>query len=100
MMWPERAGGQGADSGALEPVVGPQVESYQTLFTILSALYLFLGVLMFICSWATPSINIGASVSFALISVIVVVAAVVQIIYRKELISYLCGQCPPASMLT
>jgi hypothetical protein len=87
-----RSGGEG--EGEVTASTDPRVGNYQVLFTALAAFYLFVAVLMAVMSWIIPNINLGASISFTLIAIIVLIGAAVQIRYRKELVAYICGVCP------
>ena len=93
--WMSRRGG---DGGEVPEVKDSRVERYQTLYMILAYFYLFLSLVMFIMAAAWPGINLGSTIVFLIMAAIVLIAAVVQIIYRKELISYACGVCPLAAM--
>lgn len=93
---PELLGrGGGDDSGAtVSASTHPNVPRYQIIYMILAYFYLVLAIIMVFMSVLTPDINVGATVAFVLLAVVVFVAAIVQIVYRKELVAYACGTCP------
>jgi hypothetical protein len=91
-----RRGGEGNDGG-LTPSTHPSLEKYQILFTALAVWYVLLSLLMIVLSWTAPGINFSGSIVFSLLSVIVLIASVLQLVYRNQLVAYICGECSPVA---
>lgn len=89
----KRVGGDGDDDGDVAP--DERYPRYQTLFTALSLFYLFVGLLMIICAWIlVHNATIGGSIVFTLLAVILLTGAVLQLVYRVQMVNSVCGACP------
>lgn len=86
---------RGGQEGSVAASTDPRLPTFQIYFSAIALFYLFVAILIIIVAWIAPGNPLGGQIAFTLVGVIVLVAAIVHVAYRNELIAYACGSCPP-----